>query len=68
MEILPGPERRLQWGVPAGRRDPLTHQPLHDDLLISAALCAVLDDQAAGEARSSVIQAADPLECYKEVV
>jgi hypothetical protein len=41
---------------------------LHDDLLISAALCAVLDDQAAGEARSSVIQAADPLECYKEVV
>jgi len=68
MEIQPGPERRLQWGVPSGRRDPLTHQPLHDDLLISAALCAVLDDQAAGEARSSVIQAADPLECYKEVV
>jgi len=68
MEILPGPERRLQWGVPPGRRDPLTHQPLHDDLLVSAALCAVLDEQTAGEARSSVIQAADPLGRYWEVV
>lgn len=68
MEIVPGPDRRLQWGVPQGRRDPLTHQPLHDDLLISAALCAVLEDQAAGEARSSVIKAVDPLEHYWEVV
>ncbi len=35
-EILPGPERRMRWGV----ADPA----IHDDLLISAALCAVLDE------------------------
>lgn len=68
MEVLPGPERRLAWGVPEGRRDPLTGEPLHDDLLVSAALCAVLEERAAGEARSSVIQAVDPLAGYGEVV
>lgn len=68
MEILPGAERRLQWGVPQGRRDALTQQPLHDDLLISAALCAVLEEHTAGQAHSSVIQAADPFERYWEVV
>lgn len=36
-EILDGPGKRMKWGV----ADPLTH----DDLLISAALCAVLDAQ-----------------------
>ncbi len=36
-EILDGPERRMRWGV----ADP----DVHDDLLISAALCAVLDKQ-----------------------
>ncbi|MFN3308973.1 MAG: hypothetical protein ACK44E_07165 [Anaerolineales bacterium] len=68
MEILPGPERRLQWGVPEGRRDPVTQEPLHDDLLISAALCALLDRSVVGDARSSVIQAFDPLAGYREVV
>ncbi len=34
-EVLPGPGRTLRWGVPASRR--------HDDLLISAALAARLD-------------------------
>lgn len=68
MEVLPGPERRLRWGVPAGRRDPVTHELLHDDLLISAALCAVLDGQVIGEARSRVVRALDPLAAYGEVV
>jgi hypothetical protein len=34
-EVLPGPGRLLRWNVPAGRG--------HDDLLISAALTARLD-------------------------
>jgi hypothetical protein len=35
-DVLPGPGRVLRWGVPAGRG--------HDDLLISAALTARLDE------------------------
>src|SRR5690606_27787970 len=34
-EVRPGPGRLMSWGVPDART--------HDDLLISAALCAVLD-------------------------
>jgi pimeloyl-ACP methyl ester carboxylesterase len=33
MEVLPGPERRLRWGVPDGRRDERTGELLHDDLV-----------------------------------
>jgi len=61
-EILPGPEKRMRWGVPDGSRDPLTGQPAHDDLLISAALCAVLDDQplpSGGE--TLIVPGRDPL-------
>lgn len=36
-EVRPGPNRLMSWSVP----DPKTH----DDLLLSAALCAVLDQQ-----------------------
>ncbi len=67
MDISPGVERRLQWGVPPSRRDPLTHEPLHDDLLISAALCAVLEDKTVGAALSRVILPVDPLQSYGEV-
>jgi len=44
----------MRWGV----RDPA----LHDDLLISAALCALLDHQEqAPYAGSQIIEATDPL-------
>jgi hypothetical protein len=43
MEIQPGPERRMKWGVPDGTRDPATAALVHDDWIMSAALCAVLD-------------------------
>ena len=36
-DVRPGPNRLMSWAVP----DPKTH----DDLLLSAALCAVLDEQ-----------------------
>ncbi len=62
-EILPGPQKRVKWGVPDGMHDPATGELVHDDILISAAMCAVLDKQ---EWRVSyptfIIQAPDPLD------
>ena len=62
-EILPGPQKRVRWGVPDGRRDPATGELVHDDLLISAALCAVLDKQKWTVSMPTyIIQAPDPLD------
>ncbi len=59
--ITPGPEHRLAWSVPAGKRDSLGN-PLHDDWLISAALCACLDSWPwGGSTAAHIIRAADPL-------
>jgi hypothetical protein len=62
MEIQPGPEQRMKWGVPDGTRDSATGTLLHDDLIMSSALCAVLDglEWSAG-GPPVVVQAADPL-------
>jgi hypothetical protein len=43
-EVLDGPGRMMRWGVPDGTRDE-SGDLVHDDELISSALCAVLDDQ-----------------------
>ena len=63
-EVLPGPGKTLRWGVPDGQRHPQSGQPVHDDLLLSAALCAVLDGQewSRGEAVSEVVEGYDPLQ------
>lgn len=59
--ITPGPERRLSWSVPPGSRDALG-QPLHDDWLMSAALCAVLENEALpSRGITHIIRARDPL-------
>jgi hypothetical protein len=42
--VQPGPDKRLKWGVPDGTRDPASGELVHDDLLISASLCVVLDE------------------------
>jgi phage FluMu gp28-like protein len=42
-EILPGPSKLMRWGVPDGARDRPSGQPVHDDDLITAALCHILD-------------------------
>jgi hypothetical protein len=62
MEILPGPQKTMRWGVPDGARDPATGDVLHDDLLISAALCAILDGEKWGMTASEIIPPLDPLE------
>ena len=61
MEVIPGNERRLKWGVPDGFKDQAGDY-IHDDLIISASLCTVLDSQEwaiAGPAL--VVNRLDPL-------
>jgi hypothetical protein len=61
-EILPGPQKRVKWGVPDGTRNPATGELVHDDQLISAALVAALDEQDwVFSAPTFVIHALDPL-------
>lgn len=63
MEILPGPERRLRWGVPDGTRDEYSGELVFDDALLSAALCAVLDEQEWRLSEpAAILQAPDPLD------
>ncbi len=62
-EIMPGPDHRMKWGVPDGTRDTASGDLVHDDLILSAALCAELDGQewpVGGPAL--VIRARDPLD------
>ena len=62
-EILPGPQKRVKWGVPDGTRNPATGELVHDDQLISAALVSVLDAQDwTYSAPTFVINAPDPLD------
>jgi hypothetical protein len=44
-EIMPGPSKTMRWGVPDGTRDPGSGEVVHDDDLITAALCCILDRQ-----------------------
>jgi hypothetical protein len=60
--VPPGPSKRLRWGVPDGTRDPATGDLVHDDLLISASLCALLDDTTFNTyLPSAIIPGRDPL-------
>jgi hypothetical protein len=55
--------KMVKWSVPDGTRDIQTGELIHDDLVISAALCAELDDQewsVGGPAL--VVRGRDPLE------
>jgi hypothetical protein len=62
-EILDGPGRMMRWSVPDGTRSPRTGELLHDDLLMSAALCWVLDSQTWPLGVGTfVIRGADPLQ------
>ena len=44
-EVLAGQNQTIRWGVPDGTRDQLTGELIHDDELISTALCSALDNQ-----------------------
>ncbi len=56
-------QRTMKWGAPENARHPISGEPLHDDWVLSAALCGVLekmDLRSAGEA--FVVSGKDPLE------
>lgn len=53
-ELLSGPGQRLRWGVRPGRG--------HDDLLISAALCAALEGASWSSGESHVVEAPDVID------
>jgi hypothetical protein len=55
MEVVPGPDRRLRWGVPDCTRDAGDGELVHDDLVLSAAMVALLDAQTWGLAESVVV-------------
>jgi len=62
MEVVAGPDQRMRWGVPDGTRDSSTGEIVHDDWIISAALCAVLDGlEWSTGGPPMVVRAADPL-------
>jgi hypothetical protein len=62
-EASSGPGRELRWGVPDGTRDPANGALVHDDLVLSAALSAVLDRQAwIASGPALIIPGRDPLE------
>jgi hypothetical protein len=42
-EILPGAGKLMRWSVPDGTRDRASGEPVHDDDLITSAMCAILD-------------------------
>ena len=59
--ITPGIDRKMKWGVPDGMRN-TAGEYVHDDLILSAALCAVLDGEVwsvGGEAL--VVKGVDPI-------
>lgn len=61
MEAQTGPDRRIKWGTPNGAKDG-AGEFVHDDLVLSAALCAVLDGQAwAVSGPGLVVAGVDPL-------
>ena len=61
--VQPGPNKLIRWGVPDGTRDPANGELIHDDLLVSASLCALLDEETWGaHLPGVVIQGVDPME------
>jgi hypothetical protein len=57
----------MKWGVPDGTREIESGDLIHDDLVISAAMCALLDDREWGRAESAIVEAIDPLKDLGEV-
>lgn len=63
MQVQAGAAKTMRWGVPEGCSDPQSGEKVHDDLLISAAMCALLDGMRwGGVSAGGFIQAADPLD------
>lgn len=66
-DVQPGPQRLVRWGVPDGTRDAGSGELVHDDLVLSAALCAVLDAEPWGVGESVVVEGEDVMDGMREV-
>lgn len=67
IEISSGPNQVIRWGVPDGTRDSSDGRLVHDDLVVSAGLCALLDEERWGGADSVILAPIDPLDGLGEV-
>ncbi len=55
--------KTLRWSVPDGTRDPATGELVHDDWILSAALCAILDEQELYvTGKTLIVQGKDPMD------
>ena len=63
VELVAGPQKGMRWGIKPGVTDPITGQFLHDDLLMSAALAAYLDERigAGSSGETLIVRRGDPL-------
>lgn len=63
VELVAGPQKWMRWGVKSGVTDPITGKFLHDDLLMSAALSACLDERigACTSGETLIVRRSDPL-------
>jgi hypothetical protein len=60
LEAMPGPGRLIKWGAPQGLK--VAGEYIHDDLVLSSALCAVLDSlEWSISGPSLIVQTTDPL-------
>jgi len=60
--VQPSPNKIIHWGVPDGTHDPASGELIHDDLLVSASLCAVLDEENwAAHLPGVIIPGVDPM-------
>jgi hypothetical protein len=62
-EIVPGPAKLMRWGVPDGTRDQASGELVHDDDLMTGAMCHILDGEEWGLSTGAVwTTPKDPLE------
>jgi hypothetical protein len=65
-QVGSSPEQRMQWGVPDGSRDSNSGELLHDDWVLSAALCSPLEDMDWNpSAPALVVPGKDPLDAME---
>lgn len=61
-EIKIGPDKKMLWSVPDGTRDTATGDLIHDDLILSSALVAVVDEMnVLPTQKTLIIPGVDPL-------
>jgi hypothetical protein len=62
-EIVAGPAKSMRWGVPDGTRDEASGELVHDDDLMTGAMCSLLDRMEwYTPQKTGIVRGRDPLE------